>query len=325
MLPFIFPSVFARSLCAQPERLVVIDKASRTLTLYTPGRFPKVFPVSIGLDPVSDKRRLGDCATPEGLYQVSHKRMSKRFHKFIGISYPNLLDACRALIRGVISQEELTRILSAHSLALPPPTDTPLGNHIGIHGGGVVNMSGGKAATDWTEGCVAMENGHIESVFSAIRPRDPILIFHSGKDLYEMLSPFAAPRPADIPTCCLEGMYRGEVWIETAIGIIHAEIVDSRDFTRSLTCRLYAGGDDPSFIFEDRDGDGRWGPLDRISGSLMGETNPPTIIERIRKEVADALKKGAIAPLSEAALVFSQRHPTQLVKDHGPGNVEETH
>lgn len=323
---FIFAAVHPRSLWAQPERLVVIDKASRILILYTPALSPMVFPVSLGVDPVSDKRRIGDCATPEGLYQVSHKKMSKRFHQFIGLSYPNPTDACEALIHDVITRDECSRIRSACIRSLPSPCDTQLGNHIGIHGGGVVNQSGGTAATDWTEGCIAMENDHIGSVFSTVDPGDPILIFHSKKDLYGMLLPLTAPRDAD-PSAgvCPEGIYLGEAWIETSIGIIQAELIDSRDFTRSLTCRLYTDAKDPpALVIEDLDGDGKWGPLDRFSGGLKGETDPSTIMERIRREVTDALRRGAIAPLSDTALAFSQQHSSTTSLNHGPGCMAET-
>ncbi len=327
LLPFILAVVHPLPIWAQPERLIVIDKASQILILYTSARFPMVFPVSLGVDPVSDKRRRGDCATPEGLYRISHKKMSKKFHQFIGLSYPNATDACEALIRDIITRDECSRIRSAQIRSLPPPDDTPLGNHIGIHGGGVVNLSDGKAATNWTEGCIAMENDHIGSVFSAVDPGDPILIFHSGKDLYGMLRPLTSPCDTDPSSgVCPDGIYRGEAWIETSIGIIQAELIDSRDFTRSLTCRLYTDTDakDPAVFIEDLDGDGKWGPLDRFSGGLMGEADPPTIIERIRQEIADALKRGAIAPLSDKALAFSQQRSSTTSLNHGPGSMAET-
>jgi len=254
LLPFILAVVHPLPIWAQPERLIVIDKASQILILYTSARFPMVFPVSLGVDPVSDKRRRGDCATPEGLYRISHKKMSKKFHQFIGLSYPNATDACEALIRDIITRDECSRIRSAQIRSLPPPDDTPLGNHIGIHGGGVVNLSDGKAATNWTEGCIAMENDHIGSVFSAVDPGDPILIFHSGKDLYGMLRPLTSPCDTDPSSgVCPDGIYRGEA-VDRDLHRHHPGRAHRfpGPSPRSLTCRLYTDTDakDPAVFIE---------------------------------------------------------------------------
>ncbi|HEU5321419.1 MAG TPA: hypothetical protein VFX28_11485, partial [Methylomirabilota bacterium] len=47
---------------------VVVDKATRELILYVDGRPKRTFNVDLGLNPVMDKLREGDNATPEGRY-----------------------------------------------------------------------------------------------------------------------------------------------------------------------------------------------------------------------------------------------------------------
>ncbi len=49
-----------------------------------------------------------------------------------------------------------------------PPWDTPLGGEIGLHGGG--------AGTDWTLGCIALDNEAIEDLWDTLRLGDPALI-----------------------------------------------------------------------------------------------------------------------------------------------------
>ncbi|HID70115.1 MAG TPA: murein L,D-transpeptidase [Desulfobacterales bacterium] len=61
------------------DKWIVIEKASKTLTLYQQGKEIASFPCSFGLNPLIPKSKKGDLATPEGLYKVRYKRPSRKY------------------------------------------------------------------------------------------------------------------------------------------------------------------------------------------------------------------------------------------------------
>ncbi|MBI4863341.1 MAG: L,D-transpeptidase [Candidatus Riflebacteria bacterium] len=175
------------------RRAIVIDKSARTLTLEIDGSAVKRYPCVFGGVP-GDKQREGDHRTPEGLFFVARKRAPHRFHCFLDISYPGAAHARRALDRGLVSPVVYRRILDAEqrkdgSLWADPANVSlwaPLGGLIGIHGLGL-RLSGApltdenlghdiRKAGDWTEGCVALLNGHVDEVFAFARPGTPVRI-----------------------------------------------------------------------------------------------------------------------------------------------------
>ena len=54
-----------------------------------------------------------------------------------------------------------------------PPWTTALGGGIGLHGGGVRNATG---RIDWTAGCMALSQAHIEELFEVLRIGDRVEI-----------------------------------------------------------------------------------------------------------------------------------------------------
>jgi len=149
-------------------RVVVIHKAERVLGLYRDGRLAATYPIALGHSPEGHKEREGDGRTPEGLYSICNRNPESRFHLFLGLSYPNADDADSALRAGRISQAEHRQIIEAIEAGRQPPWNTPLGGEIGIHGSGT--------ASDWTLGCIALENEAIEQLWETLKVRDPVLI-----------------------------------------------------------------------------------------------------------------------------------------------------
>jgi murein L,D-transpeptidase YafK len=100
--------------------------------------------LSFGADPVGHKQQEGDERTPEGLYFISRKNPSQKFHYFLNFSYPNDEDRRRAKARGV----------------------KPGGN-VGIHGdkGGWEGFVD-RQKTDWTDGCVTVRNHEVEEIYA---------------------------------------------------------------------------------------------------------------------------------------------------------------
>lgn len=138
---------------------IVVEKAARRLTVFSGDRALVQWRVGLG-GPEAPKIRQGDRATPEGTFKVVTRNDRSRFHLFLGISYPELPDAERGLSSGLISEAQARAIREAAAAGRVPPWNTRLGGEIGIHGGG--------GGTDWTLGCVAVENPQIEELWEAV-------------------------------------------------------------------------------------------------------------------------------------------------------------
>jgi|SRR5580704_2774415 murein L,D-transpeptidase YafK len=143
-------------------------KASRELILYADGKVVRTYRVGIGPNPVGTKLREGDGRTPEGHYYVCAKNPKSNYYLSLGLSYPNETDAGRGLKAGLIDSGEYSQIVTAIRQAARPPWDTKLGGEIFIHGGG--------SGSDWTMGCVALENPDIEELYDIIPAGTPVTI-----------------------------------------------------------------------------------------------------------------------------------------------------
>ncbi len=128
----------------------------------------RTYHVGLGLNPVPDKIRQGDRATPEGDFYIFTKNDKSAFYLSLGISYPNAEDAARGLRDGLISRKQHDAIVKAINRKATPPQNTALGGDIYIHGNG--------ASSDWTWGCVALENEDIRELFSAVVVGTPVTI-----------------------------------------------------------------------------------------------------------------------------------------------------
>lgn len=148
-------------------RLVVL-KSERRLELYSDDAVVRTFKVGLGLNPVPDKKRQGDRATPEGDFYVFTKNDKSAFYLSLGISYPNAEDAERGRRDGLISSAQHDAIVKAIKRKATPPQNTALGGDIYIHGNG--------ASSDWTWGCVALENEDIRELFDAVLVGTPVTI-----------------------------------------------------------------------------------------------------------------------------------------------------
>jgi hypothetical protein len=139
---------------------ILVRKAARRLELFSEGERVRVRRVALGFAPEGDKERQGDGRTPEGEFYVCVQNGRSSFHVSLGLSYPAADDAERALRDGLITRAQRDRIVRANRKRLCPPWDTRLGGEIFIHGGGT--------GSDWTFGCVALENEHVEELFNHV-------------------------------------------------------------------------------------------------------------------------------------------------------------
>jgi murein L,D-transpeptidase YafK len=152
--------------------VIEIWKGERRMELRRGTVLLREFHVALGEQPRYGKELQGDGRTPVGRYFVSEKHPDSRFHRFLGISYPNVEDAERGYRRGLIDAGQWADIFFANLRGDAPPWHTVLGGRVGIHG------YGGRPylPVDWTEGCVAVSNDDIEFVYDRAPLGTPVII-----------------------------------------------------------------------------------------------------------------------------------------------------
>lgn len=155
-----------------PGRPVIeIWKGQRRLELRYGDQAVRQFPVVLGGAPRYPKEERGDLRTPVGRYYISHKHVS-RFHRFLGISYPNIEDAERGYQRGWIDADQWADIFFANLSGQTPTPRTRLGGMVGIHGFGTRRY----VPIDWTQGCIAISNDEIEYLYDIAPIGTPVII-----------------------------------------------------------------------------------------------------------------------------------------------------
>lgn len=158
---------------------LIIWKSQYTVTLYKGDTPVKTYRAVFGrgfLD--GDKRMQGDRRTPEGDFYICTMNRSKRFYKFMGLSYPDLKHAAYGLQSGIISQPEYLMIKRALEERQPPPWDTRLGGAVGIHGRIWEGAPVGRSffGMNWTDGCIALDNADVDELFSVVSLGTPVTI-----------------------------------------------------------------------------------------------------------------------------------------------------
>jgi murein L,D-transpeptidase YafK len=143
---------------ALPNNLrIEVFKSARLLRVYSGEKLLVEYSIGLGTNPVPSKVREGDRATPEGKYFICRKNPKSKFYLSLQINYPNLADA-----------SQYQQIKRAAENGLPPPSNTPLGGEIFIHGHG--------SGSDWTLGCIALNNPEMKKLYDLIPVGTPVNI-----------------------------------------------------------------------------------------------------------------------------------------------------
>lgn len=134
---------------------IVVKKTQRKLFLFQKGELQKIYPIDLGKNPRGPKIHQGDKRTPEGEYRVLEKRDrgQTQFYLAFLLNYPNEIDRTRyqmAVKNGLV------------------PNDIGIGSLIEIHGEGM--------GFDWTKGCIALYNNHMQELFTQVPVGTPVLI-----------------------------------------------------------------------------------------------------------------------------------------------------
>ena len=152
-----------------PDARIEIYKAKRELVLYSGDQIVRRYRIGLGFTPNGQKFKEGDGATPEGTYMICVKNPKSRYYLSLGINYPNAHDAKRSFESGHITKSAFDKIIAAEVSGKCPPWDTPLGGEIYVHGHG--------SSSDWTLGCIALDNVHIKELFDATSIGTTVTLF----------------------------------------------------------------------------------------------------------------------------------------------------
>jgi murein L,D-transpeptidase YafK len=147
---------------------IVVKKGQRQLLLFSADKPVRTYRIGLGLSPVGDKVRAGDHRTPEGDFYIFTRNDKSAFYLSLGVSYPNVAHAERGLRDGLITRAQYDAIIRANKAKKTPPQNTHLGGTIYIHGRG--------AGSDWTWGCVALEDEDVRELFNAVTVGTPVTI-----------------------------------------------------------------------------------------------------------------------------------------------------
>jgi hypothetical protein len=166
-LPSTLPPVTSLPDCA--SLVLKVFKDRRLLEVWDGTDLLAQYSVGLGFEPNGHKQAEGDGRTPEGTYFVCVRNSKSSYYKSLGVSYPNKEDAEQAYADGRITKEQRDSIKAAIDDGRRPPWDTPLGGEIMIHGNG--------SSSDWTAGCIAVEDDVMDVLWPVCKLGTRILIY----------------------------------------------------------------------------------------------------------------------------------------------------
>ncbi len=136
---------------------IIIQKVRRTLRVMDDGDTAFSCRIALGSQPQGPKRAQGDGRTPEGSYFICLVKENGKYGRSLGLSYPNAQDAQMAFTEGRIDEQTLINVEKACAENRRPPWGSPLGGEIYIHEGGT--------ESDWTAGCIALDEKDMDRLF----------------------------------------------------------------------------------------------------------------------------------------------------------------
>jgi lipoprotein-anchoring transpeptidase ErfK/SrfK len=121
---------------------IIVFKNARIMYLRKNRQNIFQFNIDLGRNPVGDKISEGDNRTPEGVYYLDNKwERNDKYYKSFWISYPNKVDIAEASMQNVKP-----------------------GIGVMIHG----TPDYRKNAKDWTNGCIALQNKDMDTLFKYV-------------------------------------------------------------------------------------------------------------------------------------------------------------
>lgn len=138
-----------------------VEKAAHRLYLLAGDTAVKRYTVALGWGGAGNKRQEGDGVTPVGTYKLTGRLATSPWHLLIGVSYPNYEDVKR---------------FAALKRSGDVPANASIGFGIALHGRRKDALDGEHKKTDWTAGCIAVDNDEIEEIAGLVKTGTPITI-----------------------------------------------------------------------------------------------------------------------------------------------------
>jgi murein L,D-transpeptidase YafK len=127
---------------------VRVDKSEHTLELRAGDEVVRRYKVALGIGGAGHKQFEGDKTTPVGTYRIAG-RFKGLFHQFLNVTYPN--DADRIAFAERKARGEV-------------PEGRGIGFGIGVHGVGSRDAAGIHKESDWTHGCIALDDDEVDEL-----------------------------------------------------------------------------------------------------------------------------------------------------------------
>jgi murein L,D-transpeptidase YafK len=151
------------------EIWVLVDTKTDSLQVKNGDRVIKTYKnIAIGRYGKTYYKVRGDNKTPLGKFRIGWTNKNTRYHRFLGLTYPDLPAADRALVDGRIDEPQWQAIRRASQAGEVPSQNTPLGGMIGIHGVGDGDRTVHRDY-NWTNGCVALTNEEIDELLQWVK------------------------------------------------------------------------------------------------------------------------------------------------------------
>lgn len=138
-----------------------VDKSDHLLHLLSDGVVVKTYTVALGWGGAGYKKREGDGVTPVGTYKITGRLPTSPWHILLGVSYPNYEDVKR-----------FSKLKAEGEV----PHDANIGFGIALHGRPARMQDGEHKKTDWTLGCIAVDNTEIEEISALVKKDTTITI-----------------------------------------------------------------------------------------------------------------------------------------------------
>ena len=151
---FLFSSVI--SYAENSIDIIIVNKSERILYVVKNDKVIKKYEIALGLNPSGHKKKEGDKKTPEGYYFIDGKNSKSKYFLSLHTSYPNFHDKQVALKNDLNPGEHI----AIHGL----PSTLILSQHLYTRG------------TDWTDGCIALNNSDMQELWDLTEEGTQIII-----------------------------------------------------------------------------------------------------------------------------------------------------
>jgi hypothetical protein len=136
------------------RRAILVDKLGHFCLLINKGNIQKRFTANLSRNWYRPKARSQDASTPEGEYKITRLIPNGKYGKALMLDYPNLEDRKRFQ---ALKQDGTI------------PREAHIGGNIEIHGRGIPE-------TDWTDGCVSLDDNDMRELYKFAYVGMPVTI-----------------------------------------------------------------------------------------------------------------------------------------------------